>query len=328
MFRNNLKEIFPFLKNIYDISELILVGSDIPSWLEILQNTEVDEIHYINQSALEYRYETLPQNWHVAQQLLAKEDGEVMHYELTNSLLNGTVSSELLSSIWKNLETLQSSKKDALSLHSFINNECKTESSKMLVVDSFDGLNILNGFDSLGLDVIVVRVISDAEDDFKQVSNITVEQQLVEYGYKNIATYEDNHPQVWTAVYVKDNKLQEKELNAVKTQLGTKTQELANSQQSKEQELQKLKSELESKTKEFQENINKEKTAKETSQKELNAVKTQLESKTQELQKLKSALEQQKQEFDYRSTKVNEELLHYDAQVKLLKELCFQENKK
>ncbi|MEA3523133.1 MAG: hypothetical protein U9R50_09155, partial [Campylobacterota bacterium] len=246
MFKNNLSEIFPFVQRLYDVDELVLVSSDIPSWLNILKKNNVEKVHYINQSERKYPFETLPSNWQVSSKLLAKEDGDTTFYALSNPMLNGTVSSDVLVNLWQNLETLETTQQKAVSLKTFVENECSVSGSKMVVLDSFDGLALVDELDKLKVDVVALRVVADDEEAFTNVNEPKVKQKLQEYGYKNIATYEENHPKIKTVVYVKDAKQQTREyeenLNTVK-QNGQK--ELANAVEVKEKEINKLKSDLE-----------------------------------------------------------------------------------
>lgn len=295
MFRNSLEHVSPLLHRIYDISELILVGSDIPSWLGILHESDVEKVHYINQGTQNYRFESLPQNWEVETRLLAKEDGEAAFYELTNPLLNGTVSHELLAKLWKNLETVATRQKEAVSLKAFIADQCEAGASKMVVIDSFDGLSILNDLNSLEVDVISVRVITDDEDEFGSVSQNIVEQKLTEWNYKNIANYEDNHPMIKTAVYVKDTKQQ--------------TKALVTTLESREQELSRLKAELESQREAYEERLVHERQHQEHIRKEQDEYQQQLELKTKELQETQQTLEQ-----------ADRENAALDAKVKMLQE--------
>ncbi|MBD3842089.1 MAG: hypothetical protein IE909_09435 [Campylobacterales bacterium] len=269
MFKNNVSKIFPFVQSLYDVSELILVGSDIDSWLNIVSGYSLEKVHYINQGDQNYSFETLPQNWEASSKLLAKEDGQATFYTLSNPMLNGTVSSDMLVNLWQNLETFESIQKDALSLKTFLDTKCGSNSSKMIVLDSFDGLLLVDELGALKVDVVALRVVADDEEAFANVSEQKVEQKLQECGYKNIATYEDNHPKIKTAVYVLDHKQQSKTLQ--------------NEKQSLEEKLKAI-PELENKIKTLEENIHKEKTAKEATQKELAELKTQLENKTKELQ--------------------------------------------
>lgn len=329
MFKNSLENIFPFVHRLYDLSELILVGSDIESWLNILQKTNVEKVHYINQSSMDYRSDSLPKNWEVFSKIFDSEDGETTFYELTNNVLNGTVNTEILAKLWKNLETLNITKREAITLKSFLKKACRPNSSKMLVIDTFDGLSILNDLKSLDIDVLAIRVIIDEGEEFDFVSQTNIEKQFTKWGYKNIAIYEDNHPKIKTAVYTKDVKRQtreyeekinsvrqnaqktltttveakEQELTKIKSDLETKNKEI----QVNSEKLQKQTTELENKTKILEENLQQITSAKEASQKELAEIKKQLENKTkeltivieekeQELTKIKSDLETKNKE--------------------------------
>lgn len=295
MFRNNLGEIFPFVHRMYDLSELILVGSDIPSWLEILQKNNVENVHYINQSAQHCSFGSLPQNWKVETRLLAQEDGEAAFFELTNPMLNGTVPHKVLAKLWKNLETVVATQKDAVSLKTFIADQCDAGASKMVAVDSFDGLSILDDLCNLEIDVVALRVVADNEEEFGSVSQKNVEKKLTEWGYKNIAAFEDNHPKIKTVVYVKDAKQQTKALTATL--------------ESREQELSKLKTELESKREEYEARLVQEEQNQEHIKKERDEYKNQVELKTKVLQETQQTLEQ-----------IQREKAELDAKVKTLQE--------
>lgn len=290
MFRNNLEHVFPILHRIYDLSELILVGSDIPSWLEILQKSDVENVHYINQGAQHYSFGSLPQNWKVETRLLAEEDGEAAFFELTNPVLNGSVGSEVLAKLWKNLETVVTTQKDAVSLKTLIADQCEAGASKMVAVDSFDGLSILNDLSNLVIDVVALRVVADDDEEFGSVSQINVDKKLTEWGYKNIAAYEDNHPKIKTVVYVKDAKQQ--------------TKELTTTLESREQELSNLKTELESQREEYEDRLVQEEQNQEHIKKERDEYKRQVELKTKVLQETQQTLEQIQREKAELDTKV------------------------
>ena len=301
MFKEDIKTIFPLLKELYDLDGLILVGSDVSLWKELSEQTNIEDVHYVNTQ--EQKQISFPNEWHTHEQLLAKEDGIVSYYDLSNSQLSGTVPSEVLSTLWRNLKTVDIREKKALSLEAFISNVSARKNA--LVVNSFDAVDIVQK--NTSVEVVVAHTIDSDDESLTHYSKNALDVQMKKLGYKAVALLEDKHPQVFSAVYAVDKEKQKKELETLNAALQTKTQEsekLAQEQAALKEEKQKIAQALETeKANAVILQKEKEETAKALQNKnsEVETLKNELKTKTEALS---NSLEQEKQN----STNLKKEL--------------------
>ncbi len=332
MFKENIKTIFPLLKELYDLDGLILVGSDVSLWKELSGQTNIEDVHYVNTQ--EQKQIFFPSEWHIHEQLLAKEDGIVSYYDLSNPQLSGTVPSEALSTLWRNLRTVDIREKKALSLETFMSNV--SAHKNVLVVNSFDAVDIVQK--SAGVEVVVAHTIDSDDESLTHYSKNALDAQMKKLGYKAVALLEDKHPQVFLVVYAMDKEKQKEELETLNAVLQTKTQEsekLAQEQavlkeekqktaqaletekanavilqkekdetakalQNKNSEVETLKNELKTKTEAFSNSLEQEKQNSNNFKKEIDTLNAALQTKTQESEKLaqeQAALEEEKQKI-------------------------------
>ncbi len=330
MFKEDIKTVFPLLKELYDLDGLILVGSDVTLWKELSEQTNIEDVYYVNTQ--EQKQISFPNEWHVHEQLLAKENGIVSYYDLSNSQLSGVVPSEALSTLWRNLKTVDVREKKALSLETFIS---KVSSNKnALVVSSFDAVDIVQK--SAGVEVIIAATIDSDDESLTHYSKNALDVQMKKLGYKAVALLEDKHPQVFLAVYALDKEKQKEKLETLNAALQTKTQEseklvkeqarlkeekqkvaqaleaekanaatlqkekeeLNKALQSKNSEVETLKNELKTKTETLTKSLEQEKQNTVNLKKELETLNAVLQAKTQESEKLaqeQAALKEEKQ---------------------------------
>ena len=293
MFKEDIKTVFPLLKELYDLDGLILVGSDVALWKELSEQTNIENVHYVNTQ--EQKQLSFPSAWHVHEQLLAKDDGIVSYYDLSNSQLSGVVPSEALRTLWRNLKTVDVREKKALSLETFMSNLSARKNA--LVVNSFDAVDIVQN--SAGVEVVVAHTIDSDDENLTHYSKNALDAQMKKLGYKLVALLEDKHPQVFSAVYAMDKeKVQKEGLNALNVALQTKTQEsekLVQEQAALKEEKQKVAQALETeKAHAAALQKEKEETAKALQNKnsEVETLKNELKTKTETLTK---SLEQEKQ---------------------------------
>ncbi|WP_428739674.1 hypothetical protein, partial [Sulfurimonas sp.] len=204
MFQNNMDKLFHPLQKLYDVTELILVGSNIEGWREIIQNIELTSVHYIDTHEYKEIKETVPKNWNVTTTLLAKEDGKIEYFHLTNPNLNGTNSHEYFQTLWKNLATKSVEQKEAVSIKTFLEQNSLENSTTMLVIDSFDGNNIVQDIQNFNIAVVTLHILSTEKESYDEL--------MLENGYKCIEVYEDNHPEVKLVVYSRDYKQQKQNI--------------------------------------------------------------------------------------------------------------------
>ena len=294
MFKEDIKTVFPLLKELYDLDGLILVGSDITLWKELSEQTNIEDVYYVNTQ--EQKQISFPNEWHVHEQLLAKENGIVSYYDLSNSQLSGVVPSEALSTLWRNLKTVDVREKKALSLETFMS---KVSSNKnALVVNSFDAVDIVQK--SAGVEVVVAHTIDSDDESLTHYSKNTLDAQMKKLGYKALALLENKHPQVFSAIYALDIEKQKEELSQeiLNAALQTKAQEsekLVKEQATLKEENQKVAKALETeKANAATLQKEKEETAKTLQNKnsEVETLKNGLKTKTETLTK---SLEQEKQ---------------------------------
>jgi len=284
MFKEDIKTVFPLLKELYDLDGLILVGSDVTLWKELSEQTNITDIHYVNTQ--EQKQISFPNEWHLHEQLLAKDDGIVSYYDLSNFQLSGTIPSEALRTLWRNLKTVDVREKKALTLETFMSNVSTRKNA--LVVNSFDAVDIVQK--SAGVEVVIAATIDSDDESLTHYSKNALDAQMKKLGYKAVALLEDKHPQVFLAVYALDKEKQKEELETLNAALQTKTQEsekLVQEQAALKEEKQKVAQAFET-----------EKANTETLQKEKEELNKALQSKNSEVETLKNELKTKTQESE------------------------------
>ncbi len=199
MFRDHIKNIFPPLQKLFELDGLILVGGEISPWQEICKKTNIEDVHYFNYNGNETN--SLPYEWHNYEQILAKKDGSITYYELSNTQLNGTIPSEKLKTLWKNLYTVKTTQIKGISLESFIADIPLV--NRALVINSFDAIDILQS--NFFAQVVIARTIDNDEPLLSPYSKKSLDEKMSQKGYKLIASLEDNHPDISTTIYVVDH---------------------------------------------------------------------------------------------------------------------------
>jgi hypothetical protein len=285
MFQNNIDKLFHLLRKLYGVRDLILVGSDSQSWEKILQDVELQNVYYVETQERTQNTIELPKNWNVTATFLSNEDGEVEYFHLTNPLLSGTHSHEYFLPLWKNIATKSVEQKEALSLKTFLEQNNLKNSTTMLVVDSFDGENIVQEIEQFNISVVSFRILKSEIDNYDSL--------MSEKGYKRIEIYDDNHPEVMVVVYSLDYKQQKQNI-----------QKELESEKSAKQNIQKELESEKSAKQNIQKELESEKSAKQNIQKELESEKSakqniqaKLEEEQSVKQNLSKILDGQKKEY-------------------------------
>jgi hypothetical protein len=284
MFQNNIGKIFHPLQKLYDVTNLILVDSDIESWREILKDVQLESIHYID--IHEHKNKLLfPKNWYISTIPLSVKNGEIEYFHLTNPLLSGTHSHEYFLSLWKNISTKSVEQKEAISLETFLEKNNLENSTTMLVVDSFDGENIVQEVEQFNIPIVFFRIVKNEKENYDNL--------MGKKGYKCIEVYEDNHPEVIVVVYSIDYKQQrqniQKELESEKSARQNIQKELE-SEKSARQNIQKELESEKSARQNIQKELESEKSARQNIQKELNKNIDELKVKVDDLIKRRDKL--------------------------------------
>lgn len=269
-------QICPMLIKLFDITEIILVGSDVENWLNLQNMSTSINIHYINAKQYNLTSFNIPKNWSIYTELLHTDQNTVAFHKLNNHQLNGTLSHHTLNNLWPNLKTVETLKLNTVSLDDFVKNNTSQDSHKMLVIDTFDTLSFIEELPYI--DIIMTRVIDDDAQVFKEYSKDQIDKKLLDYGYKNVATFEDNHPKIKMLVYSKDDENRENTLNELvtaKTELENKLITLQN--RLKQEEISK--NELEKEIMSFKNNLEEEKLSKNKIQNDYTNIITKISNK-------------------------------------------------
>ena len=289
---------------LYEPSELILIGTSVEKWIEIAKELNIVAVHYIDadekQIAKIASLHTLPKNWKVYNALLWSESKELSFYKLSNPALNGTLSSEILSKLWKNLTTKEIKKYNSIMLDDLIKVKVIKENTSWLVIDCFDVLAILEGSKNIleKVEAIVARTVID---DVFQPDNTKreLDKWMGKKGYKHIALFEENHPKVGMSLYVKDYK-------SLVVQLNSTNQE-------KQKESETLISQLES--------GKQTKTIEIEKQKDNESLSSQLDKRTYELKNMRVNYEDLETRQSLKENMFEYELKNVTNQLKLIKKV-------
>lgn len=276
MFRDHIKNIFPPLQKLFELDGLILVGGEISPWQEICKKTNIEDVHYFNYNGNETN--SLPYEWHNYEQILAKKDGSITYYELSNTQLNGTIPSEKLKTLWKNLYTVKTTQIKGISLESFIADIPLV--NRALVINSFDAIDILQS--NFFAQVVIARTIDNDEPLLSPYSKKSLDEKMSQKGYKLIASLEDNHPDISTTIYVVDHTKKINELQEINFSLTTENKMKLEHERKTRDTVLKLQQELEEKEK--LNTVNQEKLKKQL-QEQKNTLETKIKE-SQEKEKL------------------------------------------
>ncbi len=219
---------------------MILVGANVEKWIEIAKELNIAAVHYIDtdekQIAKIASLHTLPKNWKVYTALLWSESKELSFYKLSNPALNGTLSSEILSKLWKNLTTKEMIKYNSVMLDDLLKEQVIKENASWLVIDCFNVLAILEGSKNIleKVEVIVARTVID---DAFQPDNTKKEldKWMGKKGYKHITLFEEDHPKVGMSLYVKDYKSLVVQLNSTNQEKQKESETLISQLESEKQ---------------------------------------------------------------------------------------------
>ena len=298
---SKLKLSFEFLYSLYEPTELILVGTDATFWIETTKDMAFKKVSFID--ADEHKINklkemnSLPSNWVLFNNLIYKNEENVIFYELSNSRLNGIISAQKLQSLWRNIYERNHKVIHAKRLKDVIKKNKKTSSIQCMVIECFGAFEILEGAENLldTTDVVFAKSILSDNNLFEKVSHQNLNACMKKNGFKNIMFIEDNHPKIGINIYVRDIKKELKILNSVFQTKIQESEKLAQEQAALKEEKQKIEQALESE-KANAAILQKEKdeTAKALQNKnsEVEILKNELKIQTEELV---NALEQEKQ---------------------------------
>lgn len=205
MFNHRISEIFPYLFSQFNPSDIILVESDINTWSNILKNIELN-VHYVyTDTNNNFSKNNIPGNWNIYNTLLWNKKEIINYYTLSNSLLNGTISSDVLKNIWKNIETASSNPIETTDIQDFLDFNMTKDNDKFLIIDTLDALNRIKNLnlEKNNISMIAARVL---KKDLESLSKTQLDTYMKSQGYKEIAFYEDHYPDMGVVIYIVEYK--------------------------------------------------------------------------------------------------------------------------
>lgn len=306
---HEVKSSFEFLYNLYEPSELILIGVDAEKWVESVDKMALTKVTFIDADVHKVNHlkniNTLPSNWIVLNNLVYKKQKDVVYYELSISKLNGTIQADTLQSLWKNIYEKNHRFIHAKRLDDVIVTEEKIFNNS-IVIECFGALEILKGAEKLlkTTDIIFAKSTLSDNEELEKINQRKLSVWLKKRGFKNIGFIEDNHPEVGLAIYVKDTKKELAVLNIILQEKVQENEKLSSELSMLKEEQQKLLKDLETeKTKAIILQKDKEKLSKtiQTENIEVEQLKKDVETKNKDLTQ---TLEQERQS----STNLKKEL--------------------
>lgn len=309
----NLNKITTMI-DIFGIDETILINSDIDIWSKNFGDDM--QVHFVNTNQKVIKsiddISLSSKNWTQYSDMINSSSNVSRYNTYSNPSLDGQVDSSIVSHLWTNIKKLNSKDIDTISFESFISSNCKLDSTKMLVIDSLDGMDILADTDIkvLGVDIVSIRLINTDDQRLLALSKSIFDTKMLSLGYKVISCKPEYHPDIYIVVYIYNYKSRSidsskslKELTSQNSNFTSKIKELEDgiskersAKESKEQEVSKLKNELETKTKELQQNLEQEKQTLEKVEQEKETVLKEKETTKKENESQKSELQKQIQE--------------------------------
>ncbi|API87374.1 class I SAM-dependent methyltransferase [Francisella uliginis] len=217
MFKSKIGYILPYLCNQFEPSDIILIESDVSSYIDVLNNYDA-KIHYISNKVKN----RLPNSWSDYEIILSNKGGEVEFYEVDIKHLSSTISPEILKSITPDIKVQSVRRLHSKSLGGFFQENTRKGGSKFLIVDQIGTLDKVKDLDldQLGITVIAARVVKRG---IPEISEDELSVYLRTKNFKLVTFLEDHFCAMGMAVYVRDYK---KELNETRIQLENKNKEL------------------------------------------------------------------------------------------------------
>ncbi len=158
--------------------------------------------------------------WQVKNVLLADAPGErVVHYT-NNALESGLIPAEQLQAIWPAIKTSRQEARLATTVDQVIADNPEIDFSEVnqgwMVIDCLSSLSVMKGsVDTIPkCKVIWVRVIKEeitSEALGDQSSLFEVDRFLKDYGFECKLIFEENHPEIVQAVFIRDDVLLERQ---------------------------------------------------------------------------------------------------------------------
>ena len=145
--------------------------------------------------------------WSTHCALLSERAEEAVFHVASNPNESGLLAPERLSALWRNIKTAEHRSAPAKTLHGLLSEStCATGDINWLTVDCLPALPILRGTgDRLdSIDVIRARVLFDAQTvSDLGASKDELDRFLAALGFLCVATEEERHPAIGTALYVR-----------------------------------------------------------------------------------------------------------------------------
>jgi len=208
---NELQAWLDHLRLLFPPTGALVAGSGIGTWVEPLKAWNVTDVVMTEADAAQIermkKAHALPERWDLLNALVWSEPGERTFYYASNPAVNGVVSPETFLSLWPNLTTHKTEVREAVTIAQLLDNVNIESHINWFVIDCLPALPLLQGAGGrLGqCDVVLARVLADeAEVSAPAALKFELDQWLAAEGFRNAAVFEEHHPQVLLALYVRD----------------------------------------------------------------------------------------------------------------------------
>ena len=337
---NAINSLLDHLTHIIPPEGVLVAGSGRGSWVRTLEHLDPPALLFVEADALQIermqKAYALPETWQTYHELLWSEETELNFHHASNPALSGVIAPESLTQLWPNLTTRESELRRSTTIEQLLINP-ETPSCNWYIIDCLPALPILMGAKEKmkTCDLVLVRLLSDETAGAEAGSTISeVDTWMVNGGFRLITRVEEDHPQVYQALYIRDwktkshqEKLDIETLTQSYKTLQTAHENLQNEFNTTSQEKQALVIQLET----SEERLLGRKHENATLQSQLNEQVERIKTLSDELQQSRQSLDDEKakhqQQIEQKAVELHKQLETLRGQKEQLKFQSAQEQK-
>ncbi|MEE9328345.1 MAG: hypothetical protein V3U71_13750 [Cocleimonas sp.] len=323
---------------------MIGAGSTNSQWVQLLKDLNIKKALLIESDKskfIDLKENNSNHNWNLKNTIIGEGNENCYYYEASYKVESGLVKPETLQKIWPNISTLKKIKCTTTPLSEALKKEEKTPN--WLLIDCLPALSIIQGLGTFldNINVIVARSILTDHSPKKTKENLMTDY-LSSLGFNCLATEKEQNLAIGHSLYYKETNFITKV-----TEEKSKTDLLSKSQKLLEETTETLNEQTELNKKQL-DTINQLTHKKEKSEKLAITLQTQIndflksqegfkaktkqlmekiESQEIELKTDKEKLQNQILESNYRLKKTSEEFIRIEAQMELIKDISFHNEK-
>jgi len=266
--------------------------------------------------------------WSAHGELLAGKNEPSLFHRASNPNESGLLVPETLNPLWQNLKTVESQKRQAITIKSFFETQAGEAAAKdvnWVHIDCLPALSILQGAeDILGRwDVVIARAIVDESLVQAQqgASQSDLDAFMARHGFICAAVEPERHPAIGQVLYVRNWKnelqselaLRKQQTQELQTQIGQVVRERDEHSGLAEQQSREIAA------------LRLERDAQAKKSAEFEELRRERDEQLKRLDELGQELDKQGDEARQRHKVFDEELIKAEAQIDLIKSLLFKE---